>query len=41
MQAEMLRKMFTFVVVPMVNPDGVQAGRNLGYLGHYRMDLNG
>ena len=33
-QACLLRKMFVFLVVPMVNPDGV-------YEGNFRMDTNG
>ena len=33
-RALMLRKYFVFMIVPMLNPDGV-------YLGHYRMDVYG
>lgn len=33
-QSYILRNMFTFLIVPMVNPDGV-------YEGNFRMDKNG
>jgi murein tripeptide amidase MpaA len=34
LRANLLRKMFVFMIVPMINVDGV-------YHGHFRMDLYG
>lgn len=34
LRAHMLRKMFVFMIVPMINVDGV-------YHGHFRMDIYG
>jgi murein tripeptide amidase MpaA len=34
LRAHLLRKMFVFMIVPMINVDGV-------YHGHFRMDING
>ena len=34
LQSYILRNMFKFLIIPMVNPDGV-------YEGNFRMDLNG
>ncbi len=34
LRAYLLRKMFVFMIVPMINVDGV-------YHGHFRMDING
>ena len=33
-RAHLLRKMFVFMIVPMINVDGV-------YHGHFRMDIHG